>query len=358
MDIETQIELVRKKPTEEIITEKDLREILETHAHPKHYIGFEISGMVHLGTGLCTALKIKDFLQAGIQPTIWLADYHSWLNGKLGGDIKQIQKIAEGYFKHCFIALGLPEAKVKYVLASKTYDRDYWADVIRIANATTMNRMLRCVTIMGRKESDTLHSSAILYPAMQVADIFLLDVQIAHAGMDQRKVHMLAHELAPKFRKKFVSVHGHLLPGLQGPGRMDAPSKEDRIADAAEAKMSKSKPDSAIFIHDSEEEIQKKISKAFCPEKITAGNPVVEMAQYLVLRDKKMRIERPAKFGGDLEIVNAAELEKIYSEGKLHPMDLKNAVSRELIQMLQPVRSYFTKHKAYLNQIQGLDITR
>jgi tyrosyl-tRNA synthetase len=364
MDIERRIELVKRKPTEEVVTEKDLREIFETHARPRHYIGFEISGMVHIGSGLCTMLKIRDFMEAGCKPLIWLADYHAWINGKFGGDLEKIQKIGEGYFKHAFVSLGLPEDKVEYKLASKTYEKhpEFWADTLRITKDTTMNRMLRCVTIMGRKENDALNAASMVYPAMQAADIFLLDIQIAHAGMDQRKVHMLAHELAPKFKKKICAVHGHLLPGLQGPGRMNAPGVETgvdaKVDEAIEAKMSKSKPDSAIFVHDSEEDIARKIKKAYCPEKIVEGNPIIEYAEYLVLRDKSLRIERPAKFGGDLDVVDAVELKRIYSEGKLHPMDLKASVTRELSAMLKPSRDYFAKHEDYLKQIKLDDITR
>jgi tyrosyl-tRNA synthetase len=354
MDIETKIDLVKRKPTEEVVTEPVLREIFEAYEHPKHYIGFEISGKVHIGTGLCTMLKIKDFLEAGIKPTIFLADYHSWINGKLGGDLEEIRKIGKGYFKHCFVSLGLPEDKVEYVLASEFYDNDYWADVLKVAKDTTMKRMLRCITIMGRKEEDSMKSSVIFYPAMQAADLFGLDVQIAHAGMDQRKVHMLAHELAPKFgNRKFASVHGHLLPSLLGVQRMNP--DEEAVVDA---KMSKSKPDSAIFIHDSEDEIKKKISKAYCPEKVMEGNPVFEIAEYLVLREKPMRIERPAKFGGDLDIPDVEALKSVYSEGKLHPMDLKSSVAKELVSMLAPCREYFAKNKEYLEQMKEVEITR
>ena len=346
MDIERKIELVKKAPTEEVVTEEDLKEIFENYSHPKHYIGFEISGMVHLGSGLVTMLKVKDLLEAGCKCTIWLADYHSWINGKLGGDLEGIRKIAKGYFKHAFLSLGLEKAE--YKLASEHYDNDYWADVLRISKDTTIKRMLRCTTIMGRKQSDVLSCSAIVYPAMQAADIFLLDVQIAHAGMDQRNVHMLAREIANKENKKFVSLHHYLLPGLKGGERMDP----------LEMKMSKSKPDSAIFIHDSEDEIKSKIKKAFCPEKIVEGNPIAETAIYMILRDKSLKIERPEKFGGDLEIQNGEELTKIYSEGKLHPMDLKNAVSRELIEMLKPSREYFEKNKHYLEELNELKVTR
>jgi len=376
MDIETKIELVRRKPTEELVTEEDLRRIFQNYSHPKHYMGFEISGMVHIGTGLCTMLKLRDFMAAGIKPTIFLADYHSYINGKLGGDLEKIQAVARGYFKHAFVSLGLDEDKVQYVLASEMYDSEYWKEVLRIAKDTTVNRMLRCITIMGRKESDATSSAVIFYPAMQAADIFMLDVQIAHAGMDQRKVHMLARELSHSYKKDFVAIHHHLLPSLQGmqrtgPGiskgfarasdakegadESHALTKEEEVL---EAKMSKSIPGSAIFIHDSEDEIRSKLKKAYCPEKAVEGNPVIEYAEYLILRDRKMKIERPAKFGGDIEIASTEELKSVYSEGKLHPMDLKAAVGRELCDLLRPSREFFEKNKQYLDQLAVKDITR
>ncbi len=371
MDIERKVELVKRAPAQEVVTEKELRECFENYPHPKHYIGFEISGHVHLGTGLCTALKVKDFLEAGIKPTIFLADYHAWINGKLDGDLERIQKVARGYFKSAFVSLGLEEGKVEYVLASEIYDREYWKDVLAISKETTITRMLRCTTIMGRTSKDATDAAAILYPAMQAADIWKLGVQIAHAGMDQRKVHMLSREVSEKFgKKKAVAVHGRLLTGLSGPGRMDAGGRlddknammeeiahaagrqreEERDAHMIASKMSKSKPDSAIFIHDSEEEITRKITKAYCPEKTLEGNPVIEMMEYFVMREKGsvLQVTRPAKFGGDVEFASTQEVKDAYSEGKLHPADLKAAVARELAAILKPSRDYFAKRKELL----------
>ncbi|MBI5223313.1 tyrosine--tRNA ligase [Candidatus Micrarchaeota archaeon] len=367
MDIQTKIDLVRRSPVEEIVTEADLKKVFENYAHPRHYIGFEISGMLHIGSGLCTTLKIQDFIAAGIKPTIFLADYHSYINEKLGGDLEKIQKVALGYFKHAFVSLGLDDSKVDYVLASEIYDRDYWKYVLQISKDTTLKRMMRCLTIMGRKESENTSCAGVVYPAMQAADIFKLNVQIAHAGMDQRKIHMLARELSHHYKKDFVAVHGHLLPGLQGPGRMNAPGVtsgpakaevDEKVEEEMDAKMSKSKPDSAIFIHDSEEQIKSKIKKAYCPEKVVEGNPIIEYAQYLVMREKRLSITRPAKFGGDLDIGTPEELKQIYLEGKLHPMDLKTAVANELSVLLKPSREYFEKNKQYLEQLQIKDITR
>ena len=357
VDIESKIELVRRKPMEEIVTEEDLRAIFQNYSHPKHYIGFEISGMVHLGTGLCTAIKLKDFIEAGIKPTVFLADYHSYINQKLGGDLDKIREVAKGYFKHSFVSLGLDESKVDYVLASDLYDSEYWKTVLKISKDTTINRMLRCITIMGRKETENTSSAAVVYPAMQAADIFMLDVQIAHAGLDQRKVHMLARELSHHYKRSFAAIHHHLLPGLQiaHPAGGHPASKEEEVI---EKKMSKSIPGSAIFIHDTEDEIRGKIKKAHCPEKTIEGNPIIEYAEYLIMRDKPLKVERPAKFGGDIELADAGELKKAFSEGELHPMDLKNAVSRELIELLRPSRDYFAKNSQYLEQIKEKDITR
>jgi tyrosyl-tRNA synthetase len=325
-------------------------------------------------------------MAAGIKPTIFLADYHAWINGKLGGDLELIQKIGKGYFKQCFETLGLEEGKVDYVLGSELYEKmggEYWADVMKIMNSTTKERMVRCTTIMGRKETDAaLPASVMLYPAMQVADVWALDVDIMHAGMDQRKVHVLAREMAEKLKKpKAVAVHGALLSGLHGGGRrMEATVRSGGVVVKAtssdmksfvernaqhdielrrlsedeamiENKMSKSNPNSCIFVHDSEEEIRAKMKKAHCPPGEIAGNPVIEMAQAFVLRDRPLEIKREEKFGGDIIFESAAELNSAFINGKVHPMDLKAAVGDELVEMLAPCRKYFEKRQEMVEEV-------
>jgi len=353
MDIESKLALVAKPPVTEVVTSDELRTLFETKSHPTHYIGFEISGKVHLGSGLLTSLILQDFIKAGIKPTILLADYHAWMNGKLGGDLEKIQSVANGYFKSAFISLGLTEDKVNYVLASEIYGKEYWREVVRISKDTTMQRMLRCTTIMGRAQKDALDCASVLYPAMQSADIFALDADIAHAGMDQRKVHMLAREIAEKHgKRKPVAVHHKLLMGLLGPQKMgiDENAKDDL---EISSKMSKSKPDSCIFIHDSEAEIARKLRGAYCPEKTAESNPVMEMCEHFIFRDEKavLKVSRPAKFGGDVEFSSYKELEEAYKAGKLHPMDLKSATAKALAAMLEPSRKYFEAKPELLTQI-------
>ena len=353
MDIEEKISLVKKQPIVEVVTDAELRSLFETNDHPKHYIGFEISGKVHLGSGLLVALLLKDFMKAGIKPTVFLADYHAWINGKLGGDLEKIQRTAKGYFKSAFVSLGLEEGKVDYVLASELYDKDYWKEVLRISKDTTMQRMLRCTTIMGRSQKDAMDCASVLYPAMQAADVFALEVDIAHAGIDQRKVHMLAREVAERHeRKKPVAIHHRLLMGLFGPQKMGG-IDEDASADAAiSSKMSKSKPDSCIFVHDSEEEISRKLKNTYCPEKTAENNPVLEMCECFILRDagSKLKVERPQKYGGDVEFAGFPELKEAYVAGKLHPTDLKIATASALSEILAPSRKYFESRRELLSQ--------
>ena len=366
MDIENKIELVKREPMQEVVTLEDLKEVFENYSHPKHYIGFEISGKVHLGSGLLTALKIQDFLKAGIKPTIFLADYHTWLNRKMGDDLELTREVAGNYFKHAFISLGLTEDKVNYVLGSDIYNKDYWEKVIQISKNTSIKRMLRCTTIMGRKEGESKDCSFIMYPAMQAADIFQLDVQLAHAGMDQRNVHMLAREVASKInKKKPIALHHKILFGLQGPGsRMEQYVTETDKAKITERqiemKMSKSKPDTCIFVHDSPEEINRKIKKAYAPEKITENNPIFQYAELALMREGKFLIERPEKFGGNLEIGNTEDLKRMYESAELFPLDLKNAVANWFIKTLEPSRKYFDKkeNQKYIAQIQKIIETR
>ncbi len=126
--------------------------------------------------------------------------------------------------------------------------------------------------------------------------------------------------------------------------------------------MSKSKPDTAIFMNDSEEDIKRKISKAYCPAKIVEENPMLDYCKYLIFEKFNiMEFKRPEKFGGNLVVENYHELEKLYHEGKIHPMDLKNAVAYCINEMVNPVREAFVKDaklKKLLETIKGFEVTR
>ena len=104
------------------------------------------------------------------------------------------------------------------------------------------------------------------------------------------------------------------------------------------------------------------MTRAFCPERTIAFNPVIDICKHIVFREKSVFIiERPAKFGGTIEFHNFHELETAYAEGKLHPQDLKNGVAEELAEILEPVRRYFAANseaRDCLDTVRKAKITR
>ncbi len=337
MDIETRIQLI-KRNTLEIVTENDLRQLLETCTRPRGYIGFEPSGIFHIGW-FVWAYKFRDLIEAGVDMTLFAATWHAWINDKLGGDMELIKAAAEHVVKVLEL-IGIDRARFRVVYADEIVDdAEYWAKVLRIAKSVTLSRIKRALTIMGRRADEAeMDFSKLIYPAMQVADIFYMGIDIALGGMDQRKAHMLARDVAEKLGyRKPVAVHTPLIPSLKGVGRMDMRGEIDDVL--AEVKMSKSKPESAIFVVDSDEDIKRKIRAAYCPPRETEMNPVIAIARYIVFPALgRLYVDRKPEHGGPIEFYSWEELEATYREGKLHPLDLKNAVAEALIRIIRPIR--------------------
>ncbi len=351
---------------EETLTGEELKALIESGTPLKHYIGFEISGKGHVGW-VYTFQKIKDLQDAGVEINILLADWHTWLNKKLDGTLETAKRMAREYFeealKACALCAGADPDKINFVLGSELYDKlgsSYWAMVVKVAKATTLSRIIRSTTIMGRKETEISDSAMLIYPAMQSADIFALGVNIAHAGTDQRNVHVVAREAATSLgEKKPIAIHHHLLQGLTQPVfTTDETGK--KVLDLEAAKMSKSKPDSAIYIHDQPEEIRRKVGNAFCPEGEVEFNPILDWVKHLVLasQGETLEVQRDSKYGGDLTYTSYEDLEKDYADKKLHPQDLKNAVAEWLIKKLEPARKYFEdpKRKKALEEMERLTL--
>jgi len=167
--------------TEEVVTIEELKMVLNK-PNPKAYIGFEPSGVVHLGWKICTN-KIKDFLACGFDFTVLLADWHAYINDKLGGDIEKI-KLCGKYMEDCFAAMGVDTSKVRFVYASDyVNDANYWELVLKTAKASSVARVKRAMDIMGRGEEEAEKDlSKLFYPAMQVSDIFYLQLDVAYGG--------------------------------------------------------------------------------------------------------------------------------------------------------------------------------
>ncbi|MEM0156392.1 MAG: tyrosine--tRNA ligase [Thermoplasmataceae archaeon] len=319
----------------EVITEEELRQL--DIPHSTSYVGFEPSGIPHIATAVMWPLKLREIASTGMKVSVLLADWHAMINDKLGGDLDTI-RMSGKIFERSMRAAGL-DTNVEFIWAADIVDDGrYWLQFIQVAKHSNLARLKRALPIMGRTDEDADQDfSKYLYPLMQVNDIFYENYDVAFGGMDQRHAHMLARDIAEKMhRKKVISVHSHILGSLGGDGRM-----------GPFAKMSKSQPDSAIFVNDSTEEIEKKINRAYCPQGITEGNPVSDILQYVIMPyfNGEVKIERPAKFGGDVIIENFEEFERLYTGGKIHPMDVKATVARYTDRMVKPIRSIFASNE-------------
>jgi tyrosyl-tRNA synthetase len=352
----------------------------------RHYIGFEISGQIHIGTGIVTALKLKKLQDAGVRCTIWFANYHTWLNNKLDGKMTTIREVRNQYFKPVFVeccrVLGCDVDKIDFLDADQEYfkqtdnGKSFWDYMMKVAKNLTLARVNKSVTVTGKKEGEGVEFGILCYPVMQVADAFFLQSHLVHAGLDQRKCHVLMREVALSMDEDFglkiggqnvkpIAIHHKLLLSLG----VTANDVQNRMSSdiTEELKMSKSKPDSAIWVHDSAEEIARKLKKAYCPipnqdhgleEKTEEQNynPVLNWCDNLIFpAGKHVFVTRPEKFGGDKNYSNFSELNHDYFNGDLHPLDLKNAVANTLADWFAPIRQHTLNNPAGLLLVQGIN---
>lgn len=322
---------------EECDTKEELEKLLRTEKQIVAYNGFEPSGRIHIAQAIITVLNSNVLTKNGCKVKLYIADWFAMLNHKMGGDLEKI-KIVGKYFIEVFKACGIDEEHVEFIWASDfiTQSTTYWPRVLDILTHTTLARAKKCCQIMGRKETDALDASQIIYPCMQAADIFELGVDIPQLGIDQRKCNMLARDYAHKadIEPPTVLSH-HMLIGLKNP----------------EIKMSKSIPDSAIFMEDSIEEVNRKILAAFCND-VVEKNPIFEYIKYIIIRWF-------GEFSFNDHIYYTADEVAVDFE-KMNKKELKICVAKYINMILDPVRKHFSSHemKALADQVASFRVTR
>ncbi|MFA7301645.1 MAG: tyrosine--tRNA ligase [Candidatus Shapirobacteria bacterium] len=347
---------------EEVIGADEIRDKLSQGKQLIAYDGFEPSGRIHIAQGLVRAINVQKMINAGVHFKMLVADWHAFANNKMGGDLEKIKKVGL-YFIEVWKACGLETKNVEFIWASDLVEESgYWLTVLKVGRATTLKRIIRCSQIMGRSDTDNLTAAQIMYPAMQATDIFYLKADIAQLGMDQRKVNMLARQIADELGyEKPAAVHHHMLISLKPPTDV-IQNVDDKLERTIALKMSKSKPDSAIFMTDTKEEIYEKIKKAYCPPNEISNNPILEYFRYVIFpKFEKITIERKDEYGGNVSFESYSDLENSYQDGKIFPLDLKDNLSRYLNDAIDPVRKYFENNpeaKKLKEEVDSFEVTR
>ncbi|UPM43136.1 tyrosine--tRNA ligase [Halocatena salina] len=311
--------------TEEIVTEEELDELL-AREQPTVYIGYAPTGEMHIGH-FTTIRKLADFIRAGFDVTVLIADLHAHLDDEKSPF--ELLDARSRYYRTAIEAMietaGASADRLTFVRGSEfELDSEYTLELLQMAADTTIKRAQRAGSEVVR-QSENPKLGGVLYSLMQSLDVAALEADVAYGGIDQRGIYMLSRELLPKWGyEKPVCAFAPLLSGLSG------------------GKMSASDESSKVGLTDDSEEIQEKLNQAYCPQGETEDNGVLEYVRYLLFpvleeRDKSFHVERPEKFGGDLVYESYEELEADFLSEELHPQDLKNAAASEIAEIVAPV---------------------
>jgi tyrosyl-tRNA synthetase len=325
MDTADRVDLVTRH-TREVVTEEELTEVLDGGS-PSAYIGYAPTGEMHIGH-FTTMRKLADFIEAGVDVTVLIADLHAHLDDEKSPF--ELLDARSAYYEEAIRgmieAAGADPAAVAFVRGTDfQLDEEYTLEMYRMAAETTISRTQRAASEVVR-ESESPNLGGLIYPLMQNLDVKSLDADIAYGGIDQRGIYMLGREILPDHGGESpVCLFAPLLSGLTG------------------GKMSASEASSKVNLTDSPEDVAEKIDDAYCPMGEVEDNGVLEYVKYLVFpvldeRGESFVVERPEQYGGDLVYDSYEDLEADFVSEELHPADFKTAAGEYISEVIAPIR--------------------
>ncbi len=322
--------------TEEVITEEELERLL-AEPDPSVYIGYAPTGEMHIGH-FTTIRKLADFLRAGLDVTVLIADLHAHLDDeKSPFDLLDARST---YYRVAIEAMveasGADPADIEFVRGTEfELEEPYTLELYRLMADTTISRAQRAGSEVVR-QSENPKLGGLVYTLMQSLDVAALDADIAYGGIDQRGIYMLARELLPEHgHHKPLCLFAPLLSGLSG------------------GKMSASEAGSSVTLTDDPETVTEKINGAYCPQGEVEENGVLEYLNHLVFpvldeRGEPFVVERPEEYGGDVVYEEYRSLEAEFVAGELHPQDLKTATGAYVSDVIAPIRERFEREPELL----------
>jgi tyrosyl-tRNA synthetase len=334
------------------------------------YDGFEPSGRMHIAQGVFKAMNVNKCTGdpgTGATFVFWVADWFALMNDKMGGDLDKIKTVGD-YLIEVWKAAGMNLTNVVFKWASEEITQQaatYWPTMLDVARRFNVTRIKKCCQIMGRLEG-SLTAAQVLYPLMQCTDVFFLKADICQLGVDQRKVNMLAREYcdAAGIKHKPIILSHHMLYGLK----------------AGQEKMSKSDPDSAVFMEDAAVDVERKIRNAYCPRQevvvaaaasttttnaeTTSGsedagkesmhlvedtlkNPCLDYVQHIIFSPPDATFT-----AGSQSYTNFQAVREAFLQGSLSEDDLKSGLIQALNALLEPVRKHFSENERAKNLLE------
>lgn len=342
-EVEKRYNLITRNLQEKLGSEETMKKIIKARPY-KIYWGTAPTGRVHIGY-FVPLLKLADFLDAGCEVQVLIADLHALLDTQKV-DKKQIDfrsKYYELCIKGMLKVIGVDVSMLKFVRGtSYQLSPEYSLDKYRLHRHITLHHAHRAGTgVVKANENPDVNS--LLYPGMQALDEEYLKVDAQFGGVDQRKIFVLAQEFLPKIKlKKRAHLMNFMVPGLSVKSLRDEKSGEVNL----NVKMSASNENTKIDVLDGKKKIKKKIAKAYCREKDIEDNTPFVFLKSVVFPilerlKRKLVIERPKEYGGTVSFDSAKELSDMYVKGELSPVDLKMGLTFTLADLLEPIRKTF-----------------
>ena len=300
-----------RKQDVEILTEQRLTKIINEVPEPVTYIGFEPSNVIHIGN-LSASIPVFKLAKYGFRAIMLLADLHALANDK--GEIGEIQKFASAdreMFEKVAKKMGIG-GKLEYKFGTEFEDQKYFIQMLRLSRMINFTEAEKSMDEIS-KTSVSRMTSSLIYPLMQVLDIGELHVNVAVGAIDQRKVHVLAIENLKKLGYSTpVAIHSKVI--LQGTD--------------GKRKMSKSFGNT-INLDETQESLETKIRKTFLSPGDIDVNPILGWYKALLFPVRRGPITVGAK-----EFSAYNELEAAWAQKELTPQELKQAVVRDLAELL------------------------
>ncbi len=321
---------------EEVVTEDEVREIVELRKSFNFYYGTAPTGPFHYAY-LIPLNKLVQLAELGGRGTLLLADYHAHLDDRKTSF--ELMDLRSKYYMECIRGvLGKGADRLRFVRGSSyQHRRDYVEDLYRLSAMVTTTRAKRAASEVVRMRGEA-KVSELLYPLLQILDVKYLEADITVGGIDQRNIYMLGRETLEALEyQKGAYIFMPLLVSLKG----------------GEHKMSASDPSTHVRVTDPPETIRSKIKKAYCPAGELEGNPLTATVRYIIFpRYDKFVVRRDERYGGDVEFDSVTAFESAFTAKEVHPLDVKAAVAEHLIELLAPAREYFERHHDLLEEVE------
>ena len=292
--------------------------ILRQNRPVRIYWGTATTGRPHCGY-FVPMVKIAQFLRAGCNVKILLADLHGFLDSAKAPLelVEHRVKYYEFLITSLLKAVNVPIERLQFVKGSSyQLTANFNKDMMRLYNVVTDHDAKKAGAEVV-KQADHPLLSGLVYPVMQALDEEYLDVDAQFGGVDQRGIFTLAMEILPKVGyKERAHLMNPLVPSL-----------------GEEGKMSSSEPDSKIDLLDDAEAVKRKIRKAYAVPKDWKrnGKPIgiVSFVEHVLLPLSALKI------GGKRELVierREGEGEPlVYEDMKSLTTDYENDVVSPLV---------------------------